>query len=153
MPKYYHIHRGTEPSTLEKKFIKNIPLFFSKKNSNWYNIEKDISKEYGGYRIYEIYIPSSRYTLSFNPTSVDKIVKITSYNINDYILLLNEHKNNRNNFIEEMKKRNIIGIDATIEHTYDKIKYKDAYFTGPPEGYIWRKPSDIKIKLLSIIKL
>ena len=31
MPKYYHIHRGTSPSTLEKKFIKNRPLFFLKK--------------------------------------------------------------------------------------------------------------------------
>ena len=50
-------------------------------------------------------------------------------------------------FIEEMKKRNIIGIDATIEH-------KDMYLAGmPPEGYIWEKPSDIKIKLVEIVKL
>lgn len=91
--------------------------------------------------------------MSFNPTSVGKIVKITSYNINNYILLLNEHKNNRNNFIEEMRKRNIIGIDCTIEDTYDKIEYKDVYFTGLPEGYIWEKSTDVKIKLISIIKL
>ena len=146
MPKYYHIHRGTEPSTLEKKFIKNIPLFFSKKNSNWYNMEIEISTNYfDGYRIYEISIPSNKYTFSFNSTSVDKIVKITPYNINNYILLLHSF-NSRNNFIKEMKKRNIIGIDCTIEH-------KDAFIYGPPEGYIWKKPSDIKIKLISIIKL
>lgn len=52
-----------------------------------------------------------------------------------------------------MKKRNIIGIDASTKHTYDTIEYKEAYFTGPPEGYIWQKPSDIKIKLISTIKL
>ena len=124
MPKYYHIHRGITSSDIEKKFIKNKPLFFSKKNSGWYNIEKEISKDYNGYRIYEIYIPNNRYTLSFNPITVGKIVKITTDNINEYIQLIK-----KGNFIEEMKKRNIIGIDATIEH-------KDAYITGPPEGYI-----------------
>ena len=45
-----------------------------------------------------------------------------------------------------MNKRNIIGIDATIEHKY-------AYIGGWPEGFVWKKPSDIKIKLIEIVKL
>jgi hypothetical protein len=52
MPYYYHIHRGIKPCSLDNKFIENRPLFFSKKNSDWYNIEKEVSKEYGGYRMY-----------------------------------------------------------------------------------------------------
>ena len=144
MPKYYHVHRGTTPSNVGNKFIKNCPLFFSRKNSNWYNIEKDISKDYGGYWIYEIYIPSKRFTVSFNPSNNCKIVKITKNNINEYVKLKEEYIGH-NRFIEEMKKRNIIGIDATIEHT-------DAYISGPPEGYIWQKPSDRKIKLFETVK-
>ena len=47
MPKYYHVHRGIKPSELENNFIKNQSLFFSKKISGCYNMEKDISKDYG----------------------------------------------------------------------------------------------------------
>ena len=145
MPKYYHVQRGLTSYNIEKKFIRNKPLFFSKKNSGWYNLEKEISKNYNGYTIYEISIPTNRYTRSFKPTTVNKIVKITKNNINEYVQLKNEY-HGHNRFIEEMKKRNIIGIDATIEH-------KDAYITGSPEGYIWQKTTDIKIKLIEIIKL
>ena len=143
MSRYCHIHRGITPSGLEKKFIKNFPLFFSKKNSSWYNIEKDISKDYNGYRMYEIYIPKNRYTISFNPRIAGKIVKVTADNINEYHNLKKEYIGHIN-FIEEMKKRNIIGIDATLEHK-DIIR--------APEGYIWQKPRDIKIKLIEIKKL
>lgn len=145
MPKFYHIHRGIESSSLEKKFIKNSILFFSKKNSGWYNIEKDISINYNGYRVYEIYIPKTRYTFTFNPRTSGKIVKITVENIGEYIKLKNKYKN-YNTFIKEMQKRNIIGIDATIEHI-------DAYITGPPEGYIWKKSIDVTIRLIETIFL
>ena len=147
MPYYYHIHRGIEPSELENKFIKNKALFFSRKNSGWYNIEKNISKDYGGYRIYEIYIPSSRFSFSFNPKRKGKIVKITKDKINEYKDLHNKNGlYSHNLFFDTMKKRGIIGIDATLED-------KDLYITGPPEGYIWKKPKDIKIKLINIVKL
>ena len=65
MPKYYHVHRGTKPSTLSKGFCKNQPLFFSKKYSFWYNTEINISREYGGYFIYEIDIPNNMFTVIF----------------------------------------------------------------------------------------
>jgi len=146
MPKYYHIHRGLDKSQLEKKFILNKPLYFSKKNSNWYQIEQEISKDYGGFRIYEIYIPTNRLTNSFNPITPNKIVKITKNNIKEYIELRKKYKGSIY-FIEEMKKRKIIGIDATIE---DKLMYG---MYGPPEGYIWKKPNDIIIKLISVISL
>ena len=146
MPKYYHIHKGLNKSTLEKQFIQNTPLYFSKKNSSWYQIEQDISKDYGGFQIYEIYIPSNRFTNSFNPKTPNKIVKITKDNIKEYIDLREKYKGS-SYFIEEMKKRKIIGIDATIE---DKLMYG---IYGPPEGYIWQKSNDIKIKFITIHKL
>jgi hypothetical protein len=145
MPKYYHIHRGLDKSELDTKFIEGLCLFFSKKDSGWYNFEKDISKNYGGYSLYEIYIPSTRYTKSFNPTTKGKIVKITSINIKEYAELRKLYIGNIQ-FVDEMNKRNIIGIDATIEHKY-------AYIGGWPEGFVWKKPSDIKIKLIEKIKL
>ena len=73
MPKYYQIHRGLKTSDVENKFIKNKPFFFSKKNSRWYNVEKQISEDYGGYIIYEIYIPNNIFTLSFTPRTKNKI--------------------------------------------------------------------------------
>jgi hypothetical protein len=151
MPKYYHIHRGTAPSELEKGFTKNRPLFFSKKNSRWYDIEQNISKDYGGYRMYEIYIPKTRFTTSFNPKTAGKIVKITKNNIKEYFQLRDNYKGN-NSYIDELKIRNIIGVDATLEHK-DKDKDKDKDNYGPPEGYVWQKPADIKIKLVEVVKL
>ena len=142
MPYYYHIHRGIKPCSLDNKFIKNRPLFFSKKNSIWYNIEKEISKDYGGYRMYEIYIPRTYFTLSFNPKTKNKILKITPDNIKEYNELYPHFP-----FINNMKKSNIIGIDATQD-------LNGLYSMGtPPEGYIWKKPKDIKIKLIEIVKL
>ena len=146
MPKYYHIHRGLEKSRLDKEFITDLPLFFSKNNSIWYNIEKNISKEYKGYQIYEIYIPSNKFTTSFNPKTPNRIVKITKNNIKEYIELKNKYKGHIN-FIEEMRKRKIIGIDATTE---TKLMYDTI---GPPEGYVWKKINGIKIKLIQVIKL
>lgn len=77
MPTFFHIHRGIENSSLDNGFI-NIDnghsgLFFSKLHSWWHNVERDVSKDYGGYREYKISFPSSLYTESFNP----KIIKIT----------------------------------------------------------------------------
>ncbi len=146
MPKYYQIHRGLKTSDVENKFIKNKPFFFSKKNSRWYNVEKQISEDYGGYIIYEIYIPNNIFTLSFTPRTKNKIVRITRQNINEYKKLIKTYKG-RNNFIKEMNKRNIIGIDATSEFIY---KHKTL---PPPEGYLWQKPKSLKIKMIKIVKL
>jgi len=146
MPLYYQIHRGLELSEIENKFIKNRAFFFSKKNSMWYNIEKQISEDYGGYIIYEISIPNNLFTLSFNPRTKNKIVKITTQNINEYKKLKKTYRGH-DNFIKEMNKRNIIGIDATSEFIH---KHKTL---PPPEGYLWKKPKSIKIKRIKIVKL
>jgi hypothetical protein len=145
MPKYYHIHRGVEPSELEKKFIDEYPLFFSKKNSKWNMLEKDVSESYGGYREYEIDIPKKLFTTSFHPKAKGKVVKINKDNINEYIESRKKY-GGHHGIVKEMNKRNIIGIDCTLEHP-------DAYYTGFPEGFIWKKPSSIKIKLIEVVKL
>ena len=146
MPTYYQIHRGIISSEVENRFIKNRPFFFSKKNSFWYNIEKEISKDYGGYIIYEIYIPKHLFTKSFNPRNKNKIVKITKQNINEYKKLKKTYKG-YNNFIREMNKRNIIGIDATSTFIYKHTSL------SPPEGYLRKKTKNIKIKKTSTIIL
>jgi len=81
MPTFYHIHRGLEPSTLEKEFVtidedENSILFVAKKNSIHHNIEKNVSKQYGGYREYTITFPSSLYSKSFYPRT-PKVIRIT----------------------------------------------------------------------------
>lgn len=138
MPKYYHIVRGKKSSGVDKKFINGKPLYFSKKDVGWNSIEKEISRDYGGYHEYEIFIPPKIYTTSFNPTSKNKIVKISTKNAKEYYDLRKKYGGSFQ-FIEEMKKRNIIGIDATSDIMY---KYM---WGGPPEGFIWKKISGIKI--------
>nr|QBK88762.1 MAG: hypothetical protein LCMiAC01_04440 [Mimivirus LCMiAC01] len=143
MPKYYHIHRSPKPSKIETKLKQNQTLYFSRKNSFWYNVEQRIGKEYyGGYIIYEINIPKILFTTSFNPIK-NKIVKITKKNINEYKKLTKQYKGSIN-FIKEMKKRNIIGIDATSKFI---SKHRSL---NPPEGYIWKFPNTIKIKKIKV---
>ena len=40
MPVYYHIHRSIKKSNIENNFKEGQMLYFSKKNSFWYNVEK-----------------------------------------------------------------------------------------------------------------
>ena len=150
MPIYYHIHRSSEPSLLEKELIKGKPLYFSKKNSFWYNVEKSVGEnDYGGYIIYKIYIPKLLFTTSFEEKN--KIVRITSKNINEYNKLLKEYPGNIN-FINEMKKRGIIGIDATsnfiANFKYMNLTEKPEHIT--PEGYLWDFPKMIKITKIQV---
>ncbi len=79
MPKYYHVHRSYKSSLIETTVIEDQPLFFTKKNSFWYDTEIMMSKDkdyYDGYTIYEITIPKSQFTESFNPIKKNKILKI-----------------------------------------------------------------------------
>lgn len=46
-----------------------------------------------------------------------------------------------------MKKKNIIGVDATSSIIY---KHKNL---SHPEGYLWEKQDSIKIKRIKIVKL
>lgn len=142
MTKYYHIHRGIQKSNLENGFENNRGIFFfSKKDSFWYRLEINISKDYGGYIIYEICIPKNRFTTSFNPRS-KKIVKITKKNIKEYKKLQDNRR--RDHFMNE----NIIGFDLNTKFIEDR-RWK--YIT--PEGFIWEKPNDITIKKIKTVKL
>ena len=145
MPKYYQIHRGIKLSQVENKFIENKPFFFSKKNSFWYNFEKDISIDFGGYIIYEIFIPNNLFTSSFNPRTKNKIVKVSKQNLNEYIKLKRNYGGHKN-FINEMKNRNIIGIDAT-SNIFSKKHF------SLQEGYLWKKYKGITIKRVNIINI
>ena len=158
MPKFYHIHRSPKPSSIEKKLIKNFKLYYSKKNSFWYNVEQDIGKtDYGGYIIYEIEIPKLQFTTSFNPIKKNKIVKLTPKNIQEYIKILTEVAKKKYNFIEEMNNRNIIGIDATAKFIREKneeysfIEISEGLIgITSDEGFIWKFPRTIKIKKIKV---
>jgi len=142
MPKFYHVHRTATKSAIEKGFKSGKALFFSKKNSFWFQFEKEIGmSDYNGYIIYEIDIPYNFYTYSFNPISKNKIVKINKHNVKEYKRLVGEYKG-QTAFREEMTKRNIIGIDATW--LMDTKAPKGVIIVGE-EGYIWEKPDGIKI--------
>ena len=134
MPKYYHIHRGLEKSNIENKFENGKLLFFSKKNSFWYNYEIEISKDYGGYIIYEIDISPKIFTYSFKPKRKNTILKINKSNMNKYLDI------KRPDLIKLMKQNNIIGVDATTK------LFNKKNFNQYNEAFIIKKTKHIKIK-------
>ena len=80
MPIFYHIHRSIKPSELENNLTEGYPLYFSKKNSGWYNMEKHLGiTDYGGYIIYKINIPNNCFTESFHKNAKYKILKLTKW--------------------------------------------------------------------------
>ena len=155
MPIFYHIHVKREQDledTLEKGFIKDVPLFMSKKNSRWYiNYISmgTLSTGYtGGYSIWKITIPKELFTTSLHPKGENKILKITKRNIVDYKKMLKQYKG-RNALINELTERHIIGIDVTSKFTY---KHQALGGLIPLEAFIWQKPSQIKIKKIETVK-
>lgn len=134
--------------------MKVMRSIFQKKDSFWYNIEKSIGKDdYGGYIIYEVYIPKSLFTTSFNPKEKNKIVKITPDNINEFNDLLKKSIGKYRYYI--LKKRNIIGVDATANFIANRQFHKyltseEAITMITPEGYIWSFPKSIKIKKIEV---
>ena len=150
---FYHIHRSTKSSTLENGLIEEHALFFSKKNSFWFNIEKQIGIEnFGGYIIYKINIPDNCFTQSFHKNAKYKILKLTKKNINKYLQFVNKLKGKNLltgsiRLIDELKKRNYIGVDATsLNMTYNKSPHH-------LEGFIWNfTKCKIKIKKIKTVK-
>lgn len=126
MPIYYHIHRGRDPIV----FDKNHEMFMSKKNSFWYNIEKEMSN--GEYLEYKITIPQNRFTISLNPRDKTKILKLNKENIKEYRKLYPNRDDERNNFG---------GVDATNIRPY-KLNYHDEL--------VLRNWKDVKIELKCI---
>lgn len=139
MPIFYHIHIGVDNPHFEK-FEKNRPLYFSRKNSRWYRNWKSVGEDYGGHLEYKISFPRTLYTTSFNPRSKNKIVKITKENIKEYKNLKKKYRGVK--FIEEMNKRNIIGIDCTPKWTFKH----NSLLISVMEGYFWKKVKEIKIE-------
>lgn len=143
MPKFYHIQRGFD-KILDLGFIDNNEenrngLFFSKKESLWYNIiTNDSSKEYGGYKIYEISFPSKLYTLSFYPTT-PKIIRITNENRKEYMQLIKSRQ-----FYKIYKNPNVLGFDVT------NFRFHGMYYDFSEEGIIKRLNSNIKICLKEV---
>ena len=160
MPKYYHIHRSIKRSNIENNFKDGKMLFFSKKNSFWYNFEKTIGLEdgYGGYSEYEISIPQKYFTYSLKPQKKNKILKLTPKNIEDFIRL---HKNIENKYNspkvlrDEYINKNFIGIDATnkqLQNLYKKLKYDPDPQLDRGQGWITIKLKDITIKKVNVVK-
>ena len=141
MTKYYHIHRGTTPTSLEKGFIKGRRLFFSKKNSFWYNTEIDISKDYGGYKIYEINIPNNLMTLSLHPKN-KKVVKINKNNVDDFMKLKKIKIGDALKDMDDIIKRNIIGFI---------FMNRESNANYPEEGYIFEKIKGITVRLIDTV--
>ena len=137
MPIFYHIHRGADTNSLDDGFIDGEPLWFSKKDSYWYKVEKIVGcTNYGGYKTYEIFIPSEAYTTSMHPRT-PKIIKITSETINDFKKIWDGH----NATIALFKKRGAIGVDCTDHY---------GVYRNPPEGIIWKLPPKAYIKLVEV---
>jgi hypothetical protein len=139
MPTHYHVHTNKIQNDVINNFIKDKPLFFSRMNSWYYETYKSAWKES---IIYKIYIPLSRYTTSFNPRCKNKIVRVTLQNVDEYKYIRKKYKGH-SNFIKEMNKRGIIGIDST------DIKLNRYPTLRPLEGYFWSKPNDIIIKKIN----
>ena len=143
MPVYYHISFETKYN-IHKNFSKNLNnkklLFFSKKNSFWYNLWKSDGTSYA---LYKITIPEKLYTTSFNPRK-KKIVRITKDNVDEFIRLDSQLGNNKLRNIEFLRKRNIIGIDANTE-IVKNYPIKHVLGQTRAEGWIYDF-KDVKVK-------
>jgi len=157
MPTYYHISLGEENiinnlsinNNCLNIFRKSRSLHYSKKNSYWYNIWKDIGKNViKSYTVYKITIPPDIYTDSFNPTS-KKIVRITSKNIDKYKELRTKKLLKNYSY---MRTNNIIGIDLNTKYVY-KNEEEINNLDGSPityEGWLFELNNNIKCQKIGI---
>lgn len=158
MPIYYHIHRSIKKSNIENNFKEGQALFFSKKKSFWYDVEKDISlSRYNGYSEYKITIPQKYFTYSLNPKSKNKILKLTPKNIEKFIKLHLNLLKSKKSLIHDFINKKFIGMDATNEDIYDfycKLKLERQLQLEaqlyPPQGYIKKKYKDILIEKIDV---
>jgi hypothetical protein len=93
-------------------------LWFSKKNSGWYNFWKLVGEDVESYAIYKIIIPEKLFTTSFHPRS-NKILRITDKNMKEFLKLKMDDKyiyagafKTRYAFL---KKNNMIGLDLNTK--------------------------------------
>jgi len=159
MSVFYHIHRSTMKSDIDKEFKKGKALFFSKKESFWHDFEKHLGCEtYGGYIEYKITIPQKYFTYSLKPQNKNKILKLTLKNIKEFIKLHEKHygDNSDKSLRDDYINKYFIGIDCTDpklnNDLYRKLKYNPDAQLFPPQGYITEKYKDIIIERVNLVK-
>lgn len=111
MPYYYHVSRGIEESRIVNDYVKG-SVFFSKKDFDWNVTEKEVGlADEGGYREYELFIPSNHFTESLNPLTKGKILRVTKRNRKKILKYMNQFENN-NQFRTQLKKDGFNGLDT-----------------------------------------
>ena len=147
MPTFYHIHRTIDQSDLDNGFVTGDQLFYSKKDSFWHTVERNVSKdpEFGGYREYEIFIPSTAYTTSMNPRT-PKILKVTSDNVKEYKKFITKKDHHYKNKYDPMVALGFIGVDFT------DLNWRHNGLMLTQEGVIWAMPDGARIKLINVVK-
>ena len=129
----YHISFGdTSKLNIATNLEKNRLIFYSNKNSFWYNswsnIVMDNIEDYPNAKLCKIQIPNNLFTTVLQKNDTPKIWKITPTNWNNYITILQEiyekitEKDHRTNSMQLlMQKYNVFGIDKTNTKLYKKI--------------------------------
>lgn len=174
MPVYYHISLG-DGLNVNKDLKNNLKLnqliFFSKKDSKWYEIWQDIgTKHIKSYAIYKLTIPNKLFTNSFTPKE-KKIIKVNNLeNVKKYLefckILASDSLSGsartlsgsaRKN-ITYFRNNNIIGFDFNspyIENNWEQIEQIDTELMIEREGFIdplYIKNGSIKCEKVSIYK-
>jgi len=157
MSVYYHISLGEEiviRNELNNNnslniFRKSRSLHFTKKNSYWYNIWKDIGENViKSYTIYKLTIPSCLFTDNFNPNK-KKLVRINGKNVEDY-KKLRDKKLIKN--YAYMRNNNVIGIDMNTHYVYNNAEQTNnsngSLITY--EGWLFELHNDIKCEKVGI---
>ena len=174
MPVYYHISLG-DGLNVNKDLKNNLKLnqliFFSKKDSKWYEIWQDIgTKHIKSYAIYKLTIPNKLFTNSFTPKE-KKIIKVNNLeHLKKYLefckILASDSLSGsaitlsgsaRKN-ITYFRNNNIIGFDFNspyIENNWEQIEQIDTELKIEREGFIdplYIKNGSIKCEKVSIYK-
>jgi hypothetical protein len=129
----YHISFGdTSNVNIATNLQKNRLIFYSNKNSFWYNSWSEIiatnKEDYPNAKLCKIQIPNNLFTTILQKSDTPKIWKITPTNWNNYLKILQEiygeitEKDHRQNSMQLlMQKYNVFGIDKTNTKLYKKI--------------------------------
>jgi len=151
MPKYYHVAADTDkPINFNDTFINDQNMYFSKKNSYWYAIMHQYEKRCK----YELSIPSTHFTTSFNTKKPDSIFKVTIDNFDEYKKRFKKYGRGKNIF---ESNTNIIGIDATILESPKFLKEHWRKIHGRKntllvsELIIWKLPKSFDLQLINCL--
>jgi hypothetical protein len=148
MPKFYHITTTNKKENLKNKLTNKKILFFSKRNQYWYII----MHQYQDRCKYEIDIPTTCFTTSFQTKKKNSIFKLTIDNFAEYKKKYHKLGRGENMFHDNT---NIIGADLTIIETHAFQNKHWRKCTGRKnslivsELFIWKIPPESTIKLIN----